>query len=183
MNSASTKIKLKDKVFQPYISASEIESAVSSISAKLNVDLAGLNPLFLVVLNGSFMFAADLLRKIEIPCNISFVKMASYEGMTSGGSINELIGLQESVENRVVVIVEDIVDTGNTLEKLHLQLTRKKASKIFIAALLFKPEAYTKNLPVEYAGMRIGNDFVVGYGLDYDGHGRNLSSIYVLDES
>jgi hypoxanthine phosphoribosyltransferase len=137
-------------------------------------------PIFLVVLNGSFMFAADLLKEVTIPCEISFIKVASYHGTSSTGNVTELIGLTEDITGRTVVIVEDIVDTGITLERLMNVLTRKKVKQIKIATVLLKPQSYKKEFKVDYVGIEIPNDFVVGYGLDYDGLGRNLKEIYVL---
>jgi hypoxanthine phosphoribosyltransferase len=183
MNQASQKIQLKDKVFKPYISAEKINLAIKEVSEKINSELMGEDPLFLVVLNGSFMFAADLLRKITIPCSISFIKVASYHGVSSSGSVTELIGLTEEIKDRKVVIIEDIVDTGTTLEKLHHLLQQRQVKDIRIATLLFKPEAYKKAIKVDYPGLTIPNDFVVGYGLDYDGLGRNLPEIFVLDSN
>jgi hypoxanthine phosphoribosyltransferase len=175
-------ITIKDKQFLPYISEEKIAGAIASVAEKINRELAGLDPLFLVVLNGSFIFAADLLRKIHIPCHLSFIKVASYHGMSSTGSVTELIGLTEEVKDKVVVIIEDIVDTGTTLEKLYGVLQQRDAREIRIATLLLKPEAYKKNMPVNYTGIEIPNYFVVGYGLDYDGFGRNLKEIYVLEK-
>lgn len=172
---------LKDKKFIPYITEKSIAEAIELISEKINIELKDDFPLFLVVLNGSFMFAADLLRKITIPCDISFIKVASYHGVSSTGSITELIGLTENVKGRLVVIIEDIVDTGTTLEKLYNVLYQKEVKDVKIASLLLKPEAYKKEIPVNYVGIEITNEFVVGYGLDYDGLGRNLKEIYVLD--
>ena len=183
MVESQRKIQLKDKVFKPYLDKEKIKSAVSRIAENINRDLSGDHPLFLVVLNGSFMFAADLLREIHIPCSISFIKVASYHGVNSSGSVTELIGLTEEIKDKKVVIVEDIVDTGTTLEKLHQLLVHRHVKEIKIATLLFKPEAYSKPIKVDYPGLTIPNDFVVGYGLDYDGEGRNLSEIYVLDEA
>lgn len=173
-------ITIKDKQFKPYISSKKIEDAVKEVAQKLNTELANEFPVFLVVLNGSFMFAADLLREVTIPCEISFIKLASYHGTSSTGTVSELIGLKEDIEGRTVVIVEDIVDTGVTMEKLMQVLETKKVKQIKIATALFKPEAYKKNFKIDYAGIVIKNDFVVGYGLDYDGQGRNLKEIYVL---
>lgn len=172
---------LKDKKFISYITEKSIAEAIELISEKINIELKDDFPLFLVVLNGSFMFAADLLRKITIPCDISFIKVASYHGVSSTGSITELIGLTENVKGRLVVIIEDIVDTGTTLEKLYNVLYQKEVKDVKIASLLLKPEAYKKEIPVNYVGIEITNEFVVGYGLDYDGLGRNLKEIYVLD--
>ncbi|MBL7917613.1 MAG: hypoxanthine phosphoribosyltransferase, partial [Bacteroidia bacterium] len=137
-------------------------------------------PVFLVVLNGSFMFASDLLKKVNIPCEISFIKVASYHGTSSTGNVTELIGLTENITNRTVVIVEDIVDTGITLEKLVTVLKGKNVKQIKVASALLKPDSYKKNIIVDYVGIEIKNEFVIGYGLDYDGMGRNLKDIYVL---
>lgn len=176
----SNLITVKDKQFKPYISSEIILKEVKRLAQEICNDLAGQNPLFVVVLNGSFMFAADLLREITIPCEISFVKVASYHGTSSTGSVTELIGLTEEIGGRTVVIVEDIVDTGVTLEKLMGVLEKKNVKQIKIASALLKPDAYKKDIPVNYVGLKIPNDFVVGYGLDYDGQGRNLKDIYVL---
>jgi hypoxanthine phosphoribosyltransferase len=181
MSTAIGKIQLKDKVFRPYISEERITEAVANLADRINSDLKEKNPLFIVVLNGSFMFAADLLRRVTIPCSLSFIKLASYHGTQSSGSVNELIGLSEEIKNRTVVVIEDIVDTGNTLERIFQIMSKKEVSEVKVASLLFKPEAYNKGKPVDYAGFEIPNDFVVGYGLDYDGLGRNLPSLYVVD--
>jgi hypoxanthine phosphoribosyltransferase len=131
-------------------------------------------------LNGAFLFAADLFRRINFPARISFVKLASYQGTGSSGSIKELIGWNEDIKNKTIVIVEDVVDTGNTLERIVDELVIRKASEVRIAAMLYKPEAYIKDISLDYVGFEIPNDFVVGYGLDYDGFGRNLTSVYAL---
>jgi hypoxanthine phosphoribosyltransferase len=174
-------IQVKDKFFKPYLSQIAINKAVCEVAVRINEELKNENPLFLIVLNGSFMFASDLLKEVTIPCELSFIKVASYHGTTSSGSVTELIGLTEDVANRTVVIVEDIVDTGVTLERLHLVLLKKQVKSIKVATLLLKPESYKKNIAVDYWGIKIPNDFVVGYGLDYDGQGRNLKDIYVLN--
>jgi hypoxanthine phosphoribosyltransferase len=173
-------IRIKDKSFKPFISEEKIRNAVKNVAEKINSDLQDQFPLFLVVLNGSFMFASDLLKEITIPCELSFIKVASYHGTNSSGSVTELIGLTENLSGRTVVIVEDIVDTGVTIEKLHTLLSQKGVSQIKIASALLKPEAYRKEYKIDFVGMEIGNEFVVGYGLDYDGQGRNLKEIYVL---
>lgn len=173
-------VTLKDKTFVPYITSEKIEESVQQLALKINSDLKTDHPLFLVVLNGSFMFASDLLKQITIPCELSFVKLASYHGTNSSGQVNELIGLTEEIKDRTVVIIEDIVDTGTTLEKLTAVLRKKDVKSIKVATFLHKPDAYSKNIPLDYVGMNIPNDFVVGYGLDYDGQGRNLKDIFVL---
>lgn len=173
-------VTLKDKTFVPYITADKIRESVQSVADKINSELIGENPLFLVVLNGSFMFAADLLKEVTIPCEISFIKLASYHGTSSTGVVTEMIGLTEEVKGRTIVVIEDIVDTGVTIEKLHNVLTKKEVKQIKIATFLLKPEAYKKNITIDYVGLSIPNDFVVGYGLDYDGLGRNMKEIFVL---
>jgi len=175
------RVTLKDKTFVPYISSDKISERVNQIAQKINSDLLNDMPLFLVVLNGSFMFAADLLKEINIPCELSFIKLASYHGTTSTGVVTEMIGLTEEIKGRTVVIVEDIVDTGVTLEKLVTLLIKKEVKQIKVATFLLKPDAYKKDIKVDYVGMEIPNEFVVGYGLDYDGLGRNMKEVYVLD--
>lgn len=175
------RVTLKDKTFVPYISSDKISASVYQMAQEINVDLVNDMPLFLVVLNGSFMFAADLLKEVIIPCEISFIKLASYHGTSSTGTVTEMIGLTEEIKGRTVVIVEDIVDTGTTLEKLVSLLIKKEVKQIKVATFLFKPDAYKKQIKVDYIGMEIPNDFVVGYGLDYDGLGRNMKEVYVLD--
>ena len=175
------RVTLKDKTFVPYLSTDKISECVKSIAKAINLDLALDTPLFLVVLNGSFMFAADLLKEVVVPCQISFIKLASYQGTNSTGTITEMIGLTEEIKGRTVVIVEDIVDTGVTIEKLVDLLTKKEVKQIKVATFLFKPDAYKKSIKIDYKGIEIPNDFVVGYGLDYDGLGRNMKEVYVLD--
>jgi hypoxanthine phosphoribosyltransferase len=173
-------VKLHDKQFTPYITAEVIHKNVERLAEQLTADVKKSFPLFVVVLNGSFIFAADLVKLLKFPCEITFVKLASYHGTSSTGQVSELIGLTENIEGRTIIVIEDIIDTGNTLEKLHHLLKDKKAREIRIATLLFKPEAYKKTLPVDYVGIEIKNEFVVGYGLDYNGLGRNLRDIYIL---
>lgn len=176
------RVTLKDKSFVPYINSDKIQEGVKQVAQKINADLAGENPLFLVVLNGSFMFAADLLKEVTIPCEISFIKLASYHGTSSSGVVTEMIGLTEDVKGRTIVVVEDIVDTGVTIEKIYALLTKKDVKQIKIVSFLLKPEAYKKEIKIDYVGLSIPNDFVVGYGLDYDGLGRNMKEIFVLDK-
>jgi hypoxanthine phosphoribosyltransferase len=173
-------ITIKDKQFKPFITQQKIAAAVKGLAEAINHDLKNEFPLFLAVLNGSFMFAADLLKEITIPCEISFVKLASYSGMTSRGSVSELIGLTENISGRTVVVIEDIVDSGVTLERVIDVLKSRQVKQVKVVTILFKPESYKKNHVLDYVGFRIANDFVIGYGLDYDGLGRNLKEIHVL---
>jgi len=172
---------LKDKEFRLSYTSDDIQSDIDVLSSKINHDLKNVHiPLFLSVLNGSFMFTADLMKRMQFTCEVSFIKLASYEGTSSTGKINELIGLKENIEGRTVIVIEDIVDTGHTLDKLCAELTKRNPAKILIATLLYKPESYTGNIKIDYIGKSIPNDFIVGYGLDYDGLGRNLPDIYTL---
>jgi len=173
-------IHILDKKFREFLTEKAIQQRIEEMARQVNNDLAGKEVVFLGILNGAFLFAADLFRRIEFPARISFVKLASYQGTSSSGSIKELIGWNEDIKNKTIVVVEDIVDTGNTLERIVDELVIRKATEVRIAAMLFKPAAYTKNIPIDYIGFEIPNDFVVGYGLDYDGFGRNLSSVYTL---
>jgi len=173
-------IIVKDKNFKPFIVEERIAEAVKKMAGQLNSDLKNEFPLFLAVLNGSFMFASDLLKEITIPCELSFIKMKSYEGIKSAGHVTELLGLSEDIENRTVVIIEDIVDSGLTLDRLITVLKEKKVKHIKVASLLVKPEMYTKDHKIDYFGFSISKEFVVGYGLDYEGQGRNLKEIYIL---
>jgi len=173
-------IQLKDKRFAIEISEDHILKQVRRVAEKINNDLAEKKPLFLVVLNGAFMFASDLMKNIDIDCEISFVKLSSYQGTQSTEKVKELIGLNENLKGRTVVIVEDIVDTGITMEGIINDLHKKGVAETRIATLLFKPEAFQKSYKVDYIGMEIPNDFIVGYGLDYDGLGRNFRDIYKI---
>lgn len=173
-------IKVKDKEFKLSIKAEEINLAVESIADRLNHDMQGKNPIFLVILNGAFIFAADLYRKITIESEISFVKLASYSGTSSTSEVKELIGLNEKLKGRTVVILEDIIDTGTTMQYLINKLDYLGVAEIKLAALLFKPTAFRESFRIDYLGMEIPNDFIVGYGLDYDGFGRNYADIYKI---
>lgn len=175
-------IQVKDKRFTLFIPEAKIQQEVARVASEINQDLEGTNPLFLAVLNGSFMFAADLLRNLTIPSEISFVKLASYEGTASTGRVKELVGLKDDIQGRTVVIVEDIVDTGVTMKHLLETLQAKGPKEIRVATLLMKPDKLTVELDVDYVAMRIPNDFIVGYGLDYDGLGRNYRDIYTVVE-
>ena len=173
-------IRILDKNFREMITGNAIQKRVGEMALQMNEDLKGKDVVFLGILNGAFLFAADLFRKLEIPAKISFVKLASYEGTKSSGSIKELIGWNEDIKDKTVVVIEDIVDTGHTLERIMAELVMRKALEIKIATALFKPGAYMSNIPLDYIGFEIPNDFVVGYGLDYDGYGRNLPAVYTL---
>ena len=175
-------VKIKDKTFRTFIPEDQIAQSVKAVAERINKDLADKNPLFLAVLNGSFIFAADLMRNITIPCEISFVKLASYQGTTSTGVIKEVIGLNEELAGRTVVILEDIVDTGFTIKRMIETLGTRGPESVHICTLLLKPGKLQVPLNVEYAAMEIPNDFIVGYGLDYDQQGRNLRDIYTLVE-
>jgi len=177
-----TNVVIQDKTFKLNITAKDIDTAVAELAGRINSDLKDKKPLFLPVLNGSFMFTADLMKKITIDCEISFIKVDSYSGTSSIGSVRELIGLNRDIKGRIVVIIEDIVDTGLTIENVVSQLQLMEPAEIKIATLLYKPEAYHKQLELDYVAMVVPNDFLVGYGLDYNGYGRNLPDIYVLEK-
>lgn len=176
------KIKVRDREFTVSIPEAKILQRVAEVATQINNDLKDENPLFLAVLNGSFVFAADLMRCMEMPCEISFVRMASYEGTSSTGNVKQLIGLKEEIKGRTVVIVEDIIDSGLTMKNLLTTLEKKEPKDIRIAALLVKPGNLQVDLDIPYCCFEIPNDFIVGYGLDYDGEGRNLRSIYTVVE-
>ena len=175
-------VQIKDKRFKTFISEDEIQQRVKAVADKINHDMEGKKPLLLAVLNGSFVFAADLMRHITIPCEISFVKLASYEGTVATGKVVEVMGLNEDITGRDIIIVEDIVDTGKTMERMLDTLGTRNPNSLHICTLLLKPEKLKIPLNIEYAAMEIPNDFIVGYGLDYDQEGRNLRDIYTLVE-
>lgn len=175
-------ITIHHKKFRLSISSGKIVAAVNTLASQLNKDLEGREVVFIAVLNGSFMFASDLMKKIRIDCRISFVKLASYEGTENTGHLNRLIGINEVLTDKTVVIIEDIVDSGNTINTLIEQIGKLQPAEIKTVALLFKPDAYEYTHKIDYTGFRIPNTFVVGYGLDYDGLGRNMDGIYTLVE-
>ena len=175
-------IQVHDKKFKVSIPEKEILKEVARVASEINRDYAGQEPIFLAVLNGSFMFAADLLREISLPCQISFVKMASYEGVSTTGAVRELIGLNVDITDRPVIIVEDIVDTGLTMARMLETLKGHNPKSVAICTLLLKPEKLQVKLDVKYRCLEIPNDFIVGYGLDYDQHGRNLRDIYTIEQ-
>lgn len=172
---------IKNKPFTVFLSSKEINQAVEKVANQMNTDFEGKSPLFLIVLNGAFMFASDLMKKITIGCELSFVKVSSYEGMSSTTNLKQLIGLVEDVKDRTIVIIEDIIDTGITMEGILNYLKPMQPREIKIATLLYKPDAFTKTYKIDYVGTEVPNKFLVGYGLDYDGEGRNLQDIYMLD--
>jgi len=173
-------IQIKDKKFSLTIPETEILAAVRKVADAINHDIADKNPLFICVLNGAFMFASDLMKNVNIPCEITFIKLSSYDGLYTTGAVKEIIGLNESVVGRNVVVVEDIVDTGITMERILSSLRAKGANEIRVATFLQKPDALQRDIQIDYIAMKIPNDFIVGYGLDYDGYGRNLKDIYTL---
>jgi hypoxanthine phosphoribosyltransferase len=175
------KVKLHDKEFKISIPNVEIVKSIRNLADRINADhVEGGVPLFLSVLNGSFMFAAELMRHISFPCEISFVKLASYHGERSTGKATELIGISDPLVGRDIIVVEDIVDTGNTYSSLLQTLNRHCPKSCKIATLLWKPDVYKMDMPIDYVAMPIPNDFIVGYGLDYNGLGRNLPDIYTV---
>ncbi|MEW7292280.1 adenylate kinase [Aquimarina sp. 2304DJ70-9] len=173
-------IKLHDLQFVPFISEDEITAAIDEVSVRLNNELADKNPLFIGVLNGAFMFASEIIKRFNHNCEVSFVKLSSYEGTETTHQVKELIGLDQEISDRTVVVIEDIVDTGNTVEVLSELLRNMGCLEFKIATLFFKSEAYTKQINIDYHGIEIPNRFIVGYGLDYNGLGRNLTEVYQL---
>lgn len=173
-------IKLHDKHFVPFISAAEIDSALNRMVMEIENDMGSETPVFIGVLNGAFMVVADLMKKYSKRCEVSFVKLASYEGISTTNEVKQLIGLNQDLRGRTVIVVEDIVDTGNTIEELQAMFAAQNIKQLKIATLFLKPEAYTKKIKIDYTGFEIPNKFIVGYGLDYDGLGRNLPEIYQL---
>jgi hypoxanthine phosphoribosyltransferase len=173
-------IQLHDKSFVPFISSEEIDFAIANMAKQMDDDFFDEIPVFVGILNGSFMVLSDLMKHYRGMCEVSFMKLSSYEGTESTNTVKQLIGSNENLEGRTVVIVEDIVDTGNTIEELKAIFKDKKVKHLKIATLFFKPEAYKKDIKIDYIGIRIPNKFIVGFGLDYDGLGRNLPDVYQL---
>lgn len=173
-------IQLHDKQFVPFITAAEIDAAIARMAKQAETDMGDEVPVFIGVLNGAFMVVSDFAKHYTKPCEISFVKMASYEGTATTGQVKQLIGVNESLAGRTVVIIEDIVDTGNTVAELKKMFEAVNVKALKIATLFFKPEAYKKDIKLDYVGIEIPNKFIVGYGLDYDGLGRNLPEVYQL---
>lgn len=175
-------LQLYDKQFVPFISAEEIDFAVAKMVSLVAADFKDEIPVFIGVLNGAFMMVSDFMKHYKYPCELTFVKLASYDGISSSNEVKQLIGLNQDLAGRTVIIIEDIVDTGNTLVVLKELFKQQNVKHFKIATLFFKPEAYKQELKIDYIGIRIPNKFIVGYGLDYDGLGRNLPEIYQLKD-
>lgn len=173
-------VQLHDLQFTPFISEEKIMAAIEDVSKKLNAEWKEEKPVFLGILNGAFLFASELIKRFEGDCEVNFVRLNSYEGTNTSGNVKMLSGLNRSLENRSVIVIEDIVDTGNTLESIDSILKAEKVKQYKIATLFYKPEAYKKSLPIDYIGLEIPNDFIVGFGLDYNELGRNLRQVYKL---
>lgn len=175
-------IQLHDKHFVPFISAKEIDSAIAKMAQEVAEDLDEEIPLFVGVLNGAFMVVSDFMKHYPKACEVSFVKLASYEGLSTTHEVKKLIGLNQDLSGRTVVVIEDIVDTGNTLVELKAMFEAQNVKQLKIATLFLKPEAYQKDIKIDYIGIEIPNRFIVGFGLDYDGLGRNIPEVYQLKE-
>ena len=173
-------ITLHDKQFEPFISAEQIDRAVTAMVQKVKADFKDETPIFVGVLNGAFIFLSDFVKKYDQPCEVTFVKLSSYEGLASTGEVKSLIGIPEGVKGRSVVIFEDVIDTGNTVKKLVNMFTEINVKDFKIATMFYKPGAYSGEHNIDYIGMEIPNDFLVGYGLDYDELGRNLPGVYKI---
>jgi len=176
------RIKVIDKYFEPFIGSDKIKEIVEKMAIQLNNDLKNKDVIFLGILNGSFMFASDLYKQIDLPSQISFLKLASYQGTSTSGNVKRLIGINEDLIGKTVVVLEDIVDTGITIENIIKQLKGYEPADIRIATFLFKPDALKVKVKLDYVGLEIPNDFIIGYGLDYNGFGRNLADIYKISE-
>jgi len=174
-------VKLLDREFRVSIPAEKIDNAIAEMAEKMNKDLDGKNPMFICILNGSFMFASDLMKLITVEnAEITFMRLTSYEGMGTTGKVKKLMGFTEDLKDRTVVILEDIIDTGITMENTLIQIAEYKPKDVFVATMLFKPDALKRDVQIDYVGIDIPNDFIVGRGLDYDGIGRNLPDVYTV---
>lgn len=173
-------VEILGKKFEVSIPEEKILERIKELANQINEELGNKEVIFLGILNGSFMFAADLYKDINFNSQISFLKLASYQGASSTGNVKRLIGINEDIANKTVVVIEDIIDTGTTLDQIIKQLKGYEPAEIKVATLLYKPEAYNYNIPIDYIGFEIPNDFIIGYGLDYDGYCRNLRSIYTI---
>ena len=173
-------VQVFDRQFTKSISEEKIQESVNNLAERMNTELANEEVIFIGILNGAFMFAADLFKRITLDCHITFLKVASYHGTTSSGKVKRLIGMNENVENKTIVVLEDIIDTGITMESILKQLNGYGPKQIKIATLLYKPDSFQKKFDIDYIGISIPNEFIVGYGLDYEGYGRNLKDIYTV---
>lgn len=173
-------IRLRDKEFELFIPQKAITEGINKIAKQINDDFSDKEPLFVIVLNGAFMFASELIGQFNHPCEVTFIRLKSYEGTNRGGKMKEIHGLIEDVKDRNLVIIEDIIDTGHTMDHLLKYMKEKQPASISIATLLFKPDALELDVKPDYVVKEIPNDFIVGYGLDFDGHGRNLREIYKI---
>lgn len=174
------RIKILDKEFERSISDEAIQKCIKEMGERMSRDLEGEDVLFMGILNGAFMFASDLFKQIDIQARITFVKLASYEGTVSTGNVKRLIGVNEDLQGKTVVVLEDIIDTGLTMDNIFRQLRGYDPKEVKVATMLFKPDAFRGDYKIDYIGMEIPNEFIVGYGLDYDGYGRNIKEIYTL---
>jgi hypoxanthine phosphoribosyltransferase len=175
-------IQIHDKHFEVFIAKNVIEERITELATKISEDYEGKRPIFLAILNGSFMFAAELMKSISVVCEITFLRVSSYQATESSGKVHQILGLLENIEGRDVIVVEDIVDTGLTMVEIKQQLFAQNPASLSVVTLFQKPEALKQTLDIEYVGFEIENKFVLGYGLDYDGLGRNLADLYVLCE-
>ena len=177
------KVTLEDKHFKLFIESNKILFKIDQLALKINEHYSNKKPIFICVLNGAFLFASELIKRFEHECEVSFVKLSSYDGTNSSGVVKNLIGLNENIKGRNLIIVEDIVDTGNTIDSLYDNIKTYEPKSLEVATLLFKPDAYQKNISIKYPVINVGNEFLVGFGLDYNGIGRNLQDIYIIEEN
>ena len=177
------KVKLHDKHFKLFMDYEIIISKIEDLVNVLNLTYSEKKPIFLCVLNGSFLFASELIKRFNHECEVSFVKLSSYQGVSSTGLVKNLLGINDDLKGRNIIIVEDIVDTGNTIYSVTQEIKKHKPKSIEVATLLFKPKAYQKKLPINYPAIKVGNEFLVGFGLDYNGIGRNLEDIFIIEEN
>ena len=175
-----SRITINDTTFETSMPEAQIKWRVKELARQISQDMEGKNPLFLAVLNGAFIFAADLMREMTIPCEISFVKLASYQGITSTGKVHEVIGINENLQGRTVIILEDIVESGLTIKRMIESLGTRNPADIRVCTLFFKPDQLKEPLKLDYVAFEIPNDFILGYGLDYDQQGRGLKDLYTL---
>ena len=175
------KVTLEDKHFKLFIESKKIISEIDQLSSKINAYYANKKPIFICVLNGAFLFASELIKRFDHECEVSFVKLSSYEGINSSGVVKNLIGLNENIKGRDLIIVEDIVDTGNTIDSVYNNIKTLEPNSLEVATLLFKPDSYKKKITIKYPAITVGNEFLVGFGLDYNGVGRNLQDIYRIE--